>query len=245
MQIDWWTLALQTVNFLIVVWLLSRFLYRPIRRVIEEREAADRKASEAAEEKVRAAEEARAAFEAKRAELAEVQRKEEARLHAEMEGERQAMLDAAEKKADALVADARAMTERDRKQALDDLREQIVALAGDLARKALGEATLPGDGLVERVSAHLDGLPETDLVELGAELADGVKALAVVTAAPLSDAERSRWSDALGIRFGKESLRFETDPGILGGVELRFPHAVLSFSVADRLKRAAKELREG
>ena len=30
MRIDWWTLALQAVNVLILVWLLGRFLFRPV-----------------------------------------------------------------------------------------------------------------------------------------------------------------------------------------------------------------------
>ena len=40
MRIDWWTLALQTVNVLILIWILSRFLFRPIMAIIEERRAA-------------------------------------------------------------------------------------------------------------------------------------------------------------------------------------------------------------
>ena len=34
MRFDWWTLALQTVNFAVLVWLLHRFLYRPVLRMI-------------------------------------------------------------------------------------------------------------------------------------------------------------------------------------------------------------------
>ncbi|MER2603590.1 MAG: F0F1 ATP synthase subunit B, partial [Candidatus Competibacter phosphatis] len=30
MQIDWFTVAAQIVNFLLLVWLLKRFLYRPV-----------------------------------------------------------------------------------------------------------------------------------------------------------------------------------------------------------------------
>lgn len=38
MLIDWFTVAAQTINFLILVWLLKRFLYRPIQDAIDERE---------------------------------------------------------------------------------------------------------------------------------------------------------------------------------------------------------------
>ena len=37
MPIDWSTLLLQLVNFLVLAWLLQRLLFRPVRRVIEER----------------------------------------------------------------------------------------------------------------------------------------------------------------------------------------------------------------
>ena len=39
MQIDWWTFALQTINFVVLVWLLWRVLYKPVREVIEKRKA--------------------------------------------------------------------------------------------------------------------------------------------------------------------------------------------------------------
>ena len=37
MHISLWNVALQTINFLVLVFLLQRFLYRPILAVIDER----------------------------------------------------------------------------------------------------------------------------------------------------------------------------------------------------------------
>lgn len=34
MRIDWSTLALQTINVVVLVWLLSRFLFRPVSDII-------------------------------------------------------------------------------------------------------------------------------------------------------------------------------------------------------------------
>ena len=59
MTIDWWTLGLQAVNFLILVWLLTRFLYRPVRRIIEQRKALVDKARDEAEKAKADAEAAR------------------------------------------------------------------------------------------------------------------------------------------------------------------------------------------
>ena len=245
MQIDWWTLLLQTINFLIVVWLLSRFLYQPIKRVIEEREAADRKTAHLAERKVKEAEETRKEYKAKLAEFAATRSAEETRLHAEMEKERQAMLEAAEKKAGEAVAKARDRVERERQDALEELREQIASLATDLARRALSDRLLSGDLLRDDVLKHIDAKDASDIEDLRSDLSKNGGHLSIASATPLSDTERSRWQDAIASRFNKTSIEFETDPALLGGIELRFPHAVLSFSVADRLERAAKTLKAG
>ena len=38
MQIDWFTVGAQTINFLLLVWLLKRYLYGPILKAIDARE---------------------------------------------------------------------------------------------------------------------------------------------------------------------------------------------------------------
>ena len=40
MHLDPWTLALQTINVLVLVWLLARFLFRPVAAIIAARRAA-------------------------------------------------------------------------------------------------------------------------------------------------------------------------------------------------------------
>jgi F-type H+-transporting ATPase subunit b len=40
MQIDWWTLGLQTVNALVLIWLLAHFLFRPVVDAIAGRQKA-------------------------------------------------------------------------------------------------------------------------------------------------------------------------------------------------------------
>ena len=39
MHLDWWTIGLQTVNFAVLVWLLHRFLYKPVLGIIDARKA--------------------------------------------------------------------------------------------------------------------------------------------------------------------------------------------------------------
>ena len=51
MSIDWFTFGAQIVNFLVLVWLLRKFLYRPIIGAMDAREAAIRERIESADRK--------------------------------------------------------------------------------------------------------------------------------------------------------------------------------------------------
>src|SRR5277367_5620120 len=56
MTIDWWTLGLQTVNIVILIWLLQRFFWKPIAGMIAQRRVAAQKAladAEAARDKAK------------------------------------------------------------------------------------------------------------------------------------------------------------------------------------------------
>ncbi len=246
MQIDWWTLALQTVNFLIVVWLLSRFLYRPVRRIIEEREAADRALAEDATRKAEVAETTRKDYEQKLADFAEAQRKEDAEFHAHLKQERQEQLDAAQREAEAIRAEARKRADNELSAVAEALRSQIAATAGDLAAAALGDgALLSASGAQAELARSFAGLGETGLADLKADLAQPDAELLLVSAQEMPDADAESWRDWLGERLGQGLvLRLETDPKLIGGVELRFPHAVLRVTVAERLRRASEALKK-
>ncbi len=242
MQIDWWTLGLQTINFLVVIWLLSRFLYRPIRRSIEEREAADQAARQQAQQKADAADQARRDYAQKQEALAKEQHAREAAFHKSMEAEKEKHLEAARKEAAALLDAAHDKVAADEEQALQSLKGRVQALAADLARNALRAPVSVNDAIAQ-ATAYLDDLPKADRDDLKQDLAAKHATLAVVTPASLTNAQQDAWRSALTQRFGEGTpVVFRVDPEILGGADLHFPHAALRFSVADRLERATKRL---
>ena len=69
MLIDWFTVIAQVVNFLILVWLLKRFLYHPILDAIDAREQRIAKELADAAKKMAAAEKERDEFQHKKSEL--------------------------------------------------------------------------------------------------------------------------------------------------------------------------------
>lgn len=245
MQIDWWTLALQAINFLVLVWLLSRFLYRPVREVIEKRKRlADQAFSEAEEEKKKA-EQARQRFEEARDALARERQELLKRTHEDLEKERRRALDRARQEADELLRDARRTIEKERQGALADVRRQVsemaVALAAEILRESQAEAG--PDGVLERLQAQLEGLPDQEKEQLLADLAQEDGYLEIVTPKPLEPQQRAAWAGRLEASLGVAGkVRFSADPEILGGAELRFPHAVLKWTWSDQLDKAKRLL---
>lgn len=246
MTIDWWTLGLQTINFLIVVWLLSRFLYRPIRRIIEDREAADQSAAADAQQKKQDAEATRRKYEEKLADFERQQREKESKLHAEIEQECRKTLDAAAEDAEKLVTDARARMAAERNQALENLQNSIADMARDLAAKALHDTGSPSAAsTLAMVNDYFDGLGESALSDLRADFTASPGGVDVITASELPEDARTKWQDLLKTRLGDGPVNFEIDPEILAGIEFHFPHARLSFSAAERIDRIIAAMKEG
>ena len=246
MQIDWWTFALQAVNFLVLVWLLRRFLYSPVREVIEKRKQIAGKALAEADEMKSEAEAARRRFEEDRAGLARENQQTLNTLHHELQAERGKLLDEAGREAEELLEAARASIAAEREAALAEVREQVTGMAVELASGLLREG---GSGLssgvfLEQLERRLKQLPAEELERLQKDIAADGARLTVVTAEPLAKKERDQWTDRLSACLGHEDrTEFFDDPEILGGAELRFPHAVLKFTWADQLRKAREFLR--
>lgn len=240
MRIDWWTLALQTVNVLILIWILSRFLFRPVVAIIEERRALAAKVlSDAEAEKTKAI----AAREAGEAEAARI-------ATARDEVLRQAAADA-EIQCAAAVAVARADAEQLRVSAEADMRSaraagaaaasaRAIALAVDIAAKLV--ARLPDSALVE---SFIDGLAEA-LASLPAATRDGigVSGRARLTAPrALTPQEAQSCRDALARALGRPlDFVVATDASLIAGLELETPHAVVRNSIRSDLNRIVEEL---
>ena len=159
MLINWFTVVAQAINFLILVWLLKRFLYKPILHAIDEREKGIAAQLAEAEAKKAEAQKERDDFQHKN----EVFDQERAALLKkatdEAKAERQRLLDEARKDADALRAkrqDALRTEQRNLNQEIIRwTQKEVFAITrktlADLAATSLEERM--GDVFVRRVRA--------------------------------------------------------------------------------------------
>lgn len=243
MQIDWWTLALQTINALVLIWLLSRFLFRPVADMIEARRAEARRLLDEAEARRKAADEERAKAEADERALAAERGQKLQQAAAEGEKQKAAILAAARAEADKLHAQATAEIERERTRAAATAEDRAARLAVDIAAKLVDR--LPDNarilGFVEGLAAGVADLKAPIKAEIGANGAP----VRLTAPRDLTDDELAACRTALSQALGREvEIAVDVDPALIAGLELQAEHAVVTNSLRADLNQILTELTQ-
>lgn len=247
MTIDWWTLFLQTVNFLLLVWLLQHFLYKPVRAVIEKRRKLAEQSLLKAEVAEKEASETRAAFEAKLAGVEETRKASLEKAQESAEAEAKKIIAQAKKQAEAVMTQGQKAAEDTRAEVLATVKQDIVETAVKIAETILRK-TANGDLNKVFLSCVLDeigALSKEDRARIDSDIAANGAVIEVATSMKLTKGEQDAWTKALREHLHlRQAPNFTTSPDLIGGVELRFAHATVRFAWSDQLKKAADILAE-
>jgi F-type H+-transporting ATPase subunit b len=243
MRIDWWTLGLQAVNVLVLIWLLSRFLFRPVMAMIEARRAAIAKELDDARAAQAEAEAQKEHAKQEAADLAAARNSTLEKAAADGETEKTAILAAAREAADRLRATAEAGIVHSRQAEAAAAGDRASHLAIDIAEKLLArlpdEARISGfvAGLVEGVSALPEAIRQ-EIVSSGAPIR--LHAPRALTASE-TEACRDQLEQALGRPV---EIAVAVDPRLIAGLEIDMPHAVVRNSFRADLDRIAATLTQ-
>ncbi len=238
MLIDWFTVVAQALNFLILVWLLRRFLYKPILNAIDAREkkiAAE--LADAAAKKAEAKKD-RDEFQHRNEEFDQQRAALLAKATEEAKAERQRLLDEARKAADALGAKRGETLRNDAKHLSEAISRKTQEEVFAITRKTLTDlATTSLEAQMTEVFARrlraLDAKAKASLTEA----IKSASAPAVVRSAFALPAEQqAAVQKALNETFSADiKLRFETAPDLVSGIELTVNGQKVAWSIADYL----------
>jgi F-type H+-transporting ATPase subunit b len=244
MQVDPWTVAFQAINFLVLVWLLQRFLYRPVRRIIDERRAeAMRVLSDAADAK-RRADDVATDYQQQMTTISEQRGQLIRDARAEIESERKATLARTLEEAEALRERERRNMDVEREALSQRTREQAANLAIDLAKRLLEDTASASlaETFLFRIEDHLKAMTEEQRNALFGTWT-GTRTIDVATAPALDGAAQERCRKRLTTVLGAEcTVRFSDASELIAGAALRFPGANLSISWAATLEATKKDL---
>jgi len=247
MLIDWFTVGAQALNFIILVWLLKRFLYKPILNAIDAREK--RIAAELADADAKKAEaqEERDKFQRKNEEFEQQRAALMSKVTDEANAQRQRLLDDARKAADALSAKRQEALRSDANNLNQAIRSRAEQEVFAIARKALTDLATTsleecmGEVFTRRLRT-LDGGAKEDLAEA---LRTASEPALLRSTFDLPAEQRAAIQKALNETFSAEvRVRFETAPDLVSGVELTTNGHKVAWSIADYLTSLEKGVGE-
>jgi F-type H+-transporting ATPase subunit b len=236
--IDWFTVGAQALNFLILVWLMKRFLYQPVLHAIDEREK--RIAAELADAAAKKADaqKAREEFQHKNDTFDQQRAALLSTATDSANAERRRLLDEARTAADALSAQRMDALRHDAHELTQAIARRTQQEVFAIARKTLTDLSSTSleacvtDVFTQRVRT-IDDKTKTGLAEA---LKTASYNAAVRSAFDLPPEQRAAIQKALNETFSADiHIRFETAADLIGGIEFDTNGQTVAWSIADYL----------
>lgn len=238
MDFDWTTAILEMLNFLVLIWLLQRFFYRPVMAVIDQRRAASERIIGDAQAQQRAADVLKGEYRQRLAQFGRERELAMARLDEEIAAERARRLATVATEAEADRRRRQMLAARETAEREAAMARAAVAIAGRFASRFLERLAGPEmeTRLVDLALAELQAASPEKLAELATALRDPAANIRVVTVHPLDAAHRAAFGAVLGGLAGREvAPQFQQDAALKCGLCLMAGSWVLMANLRDEL----------
>jgi F-type H+-transporting ATPase subunit b len=243
LEVNWSTFLLEIINFVVLVWILKRFLYKPVLDIIAKRRAdiektvADAKAVESDAKALQQRYENRLAeWETERRQAREALGREIDEERSRRMSELQAALEQEREKAK--VSEQKRLADSERR-----VERAALAHGARFAARLVTAFASPDlqARLLERLLAELSELPAERAAELIGSAENPPSDIVITSAFSLAQEQRQRLRDALANLTQREiRIAFKEDPGLVAGLRIMIGAWVLGLNVHDELEGFAR-----
>ena len=239
LDIKWSTLILQIFNFLVMVFILARFFFKPVVRILDERSKKVTSALDEAEKREKEAADMHAEYEIKLAEAQEQVVSMRQQAQDELEQTKKKFLDEARQEIQAMRDKTTGELEEARQQAIlqhrRDLGRLVTTLSGKLIREAGG--SIFQSASIEHFLEQLGTLPADQVRRAVADSQTQVMHVQLVSAEQLDSDNASRIEAQLrGLAEQPIEMIYKVDPSLVAGATVRFGDTVIDGSLAGQLQ---------
>lgn len=245
MKVDWFTVAAQVINFLLLIYLLRHFLYRPVTRAMAQREQAIAARLETAAARQVEAEQGAAEYRKMQQELAAQRDELLVTAREQAEAERRRLVEQARQEVASAQRRWEAALEREREAFLRELSHQVGVRFCAALRGALTD--LSGADLEQRIVAtfcrRLEALAGDERAAMSSVWQESDRPVLLYTAFPLRDAELGQLLTAVrGVLGAEAQVTVDTAPQLICGIEFSAAGRKLQWSVDSYVERLEEEL---
>lgn len=245
MHINWFTVIAQVINFLILVWLLKRYLYKPILEAIDEREKkiksqlvdADSKKAEAKKEQDEFKQK-NDVFDQKKKELMD-------KVIAETKEEKEKLLEEARNEANELSAKLEEASKASKEKMNQEITQKTQQEVFAITRKMLIDIASLG---IEEQCANifikrLDELKEEEKKKFIEAFTSEAKPVLIRSAFDLPHKQQIEIKNSVKEILGtKTHFEFQTSPKLISGIELSANGYKLSWSISEYVNSLEKNI---
>ena len=245
MEIDWFTLIAQIINFLILVFLLKHFLYGPITRAMQEREKKIANRLEEAEKERNKAEEEARSYQQKTRELDEKREKILSQARDEAGETKNRMIQEGRREVDEIKAKWLRAINREKESFLKDLRRRATAQIFHAVRAALKDlADQDLEQFIIRVfDKRLKNLDDEKRKIILEKITEENGHVDITSSFELPDKWRTRITDTIKDTFtSKIQADFKTSDDLVCGIELKVKGGKIAWNMANYLQDLERKL---
>jgi F-type H+-transporting ATPase subunit b len=244
MKFNIWTFLFQVINFLVLLFILKRVLYRPVKEIMEKRRRLVEKEMQDAENTRREASELRKHYEEKIASFREAQVREREKMQEEIADERRQLLARAKDEAETLIEKERVLFDAEKKRVEKALKEKTVAIACEASMNVLRHIS---DEELHRATYRKFlgnlGIIATGMKRVAAE--GNPPGIEIATAYELTDEDLSVLRRTLEHLAETEiTLKVTTDRTLLAGVKVKISDMVYDATLSGQIGMMRERLRE-
>lgn len=247
MQINWFTVLAQILNFLILVWLLRRFLYKPILNAIDEREKKIESQLKDADNRESVAKKEQDEFKKKNEQFDQEKKERMDKAVAETNVERDKLMEIARNKA----AELRVKLQRSLSEMQENLNHDIAQKTQQevfaIARKTL--ADLASQSLEEQSTTlfikRINDLKKDEKQQFIKSFKSESSPILIESAFDLPKKQQTEISNAVTEILGTEThFQYKTAPEIISGIELTSNGYKVAWSISEYLNSLRKDISE-
>lgn len=247
MSIDWITVSAQIINFLILVWLLRRFLYQPVIQAMDEREQRIAEQLNEAQAREQKADEEVQHYHEKMKELDRTRDKILANAQEKAEQQKKQLLDEARKE----VAETREHWQRQAQQEKEEfwgeLRHQISNAIQGIARKALrdlADADLE-EQIIHSFIHRLKSLDKKSRELMLNSLEESSEPIRITSTFELDSTVGGRLTRAIHEHIiDGVDIEYHESPELLCGITLTVGEGQLGWNLADYLQQLNERVED-
>ncbi|MEA3374279.1 MAG: F0F1 ATP synthase subunit delta [Campylobacterota bacterium] len=243
---NWWTFFFQVINFFIVLFILYRLFFNPLKRVIQKREEAISQRMKKLEEGEKHVEEEKERYQEKMDELQTLREKKLDEVKKEALIEKDILMKEADKEIAKAYEKQSGIIDQERKKFEKEIRQKSLEFSIHYTEKLLNEVS---DKLLhqKRIDQFLQALPQSNAKEIALlkeELAGKACEVMLYTPFNLQETTNQKIKETIGrlLQCNSVVLQSVQDVSLIGGIRLAIKNKILDASIKGELERFKEQM---